>query len=132
MILLVTVLLMTMWAVPDNPGCTQPPSLVEGKMEKVGKTYRFDYGGLVLSVRYLSDHRLAWEQIQGPEAGLQAEEEYGFAEIRPALYFIWWQEKDTSVVTQVVDFEKGRVHTTWISPEKTVQSFQGTVRPGNS
>ncbi len=96
-------------------------------MEKVGKAYLFDYGDFVVSVRYLSDRRLAWEQIKGPEVGVKAEEEYGFAAIRPAVYFVWWQEKDTSVVTQVVDFEKGRVHTTWISPEKKVASFQGTV-----
>ncbi len=103
-------------------------ALVEARMEKVGKTFLYDYGDVVVSVRYLSDRRLAWEQIKGPEAGLKAEEEYGFAAIRPDVYFNWWQEKDSSVVTQVVDFEKGRVHTTWISAEKNVVSFEGTVK----
>lgn len=110
-----------------NPETARNESTVEVKMEKVGQGYLFDYGDLVISVRYLSDRRLTWEQIKGPEVGLKAEEEYRFAVIRPGLYFIWWQENDTSVVTQVVDFEKGRVHTTWISAEKTVSSFQGTV-----
>lgn len=96
-------------------------------MDKVGKAYLFDYGEMVVSVRYLSDRRLAWEQIKGPQAGLRGEERYRFAAIRGDLYFIWWQEKDMSVVTQVVDFERGRVHTTWISSEKDVASFQGTV-----
>jgi hypothetical protein len=31
-------------------------------------------------------------------------------------------------VTQVVDFEMGRVFTTWISPDRQVASFQGTAR----
>ncbi|MCI0409529.1 MAG: hypothetical protein L0191_13375, partial [Acidobacteria bacterium] len=48
---------------------------------------------------------------------------------RPGLYFIWWQEKDTSVISQVVDFEKGLVHTTWISPDKKVAAFQGAIKP---
>ena len=98
-------------------------------MEHVGKAYFFDYGELVIRVRYLSDRRLAWEQVKGPEVGLRAEEEYGSAAIRPKVYFLWWQEKDTSVVSQVVDFENGVVHTTWTSPDKKLAAFQGTLRP---
>jgi hypothetical protein len=97
-------------------------------MEHVGKTFLFEYDDLLLRVEYLSDRRLAWEQLEGPEAGQKSEEEYGFALIRPGIYFIWWQEKDTSVVTQVVDFGEGSVFTTWISPKKQIASFQGTVR----
>ena len=104
----------------------RPEATVE-KMDKVGQAFLFDYGELVIGVRYLSDRKLAWEQIKGPEAGLKAEEEYRFAVIRPAVYFIWWQEHDTSVVTQVVDFEKGRVHTTWISSDRKVASFNGKI-----
>ena len=95
--------------------------------DHVGKTFLFDYGAMQIRVRYVSDRKLAWEQTKGPEAGLKAEEEYGFAAIRPGVCFVWWQEKDTSVVTQVVDFEKGVVHTTWLSPEKELSSFRGTV-----
>jgi hypothetical protein len=97
-------------------------------MERIGRSYVFDYGDLVIRVRYLSDRKLAWEQIEGPEVGQKAEEDYGFAAIRPGLSFIWWQERDTSIVTQVVDFEQGRVFTIWVSPEREIASFQGTVR----
>ena len=38
-------------------------------------------------------------------------------------------EVNTSVVSQVVDFEKQVVHTTWTSPEKNLAAFQGTLRP---
>ena len=40
-----------------------------------------------------------------------------------------WQEKDLGIVTQVVDFGKGLVHTTWTSPERKLASFQGRVKP---
>jgi hypothetical protein len=112
----------------DTPPARTTPA-GEVTMENVGKSYLFDYGDLVIGVRYASDRRLTWEQIQGPQAGLKGEETYEATLIRPGVYFIWWQEKDTSVVAQVVDFEKGRVHTTWISPEKKVAAFQGAVRP---
>jgi len=98
-------------------------------MQHIGRSFLFDYGEFVVSVRYLSDRKLEWEQIKGPVAGLKAEEEYGFAEVRPDVYFVWWQEKDTSIVTQVVDFARSVVHTTWISPDKKIAAFQGTVKP---
>ena len=96
-------------------------------MECVGKTFLIDYGELLIRVRYVSDTTLAWEQLKGPTVGLKAEEHYGFALVRPKLYFVWWQEKDTSVVTQVIDLEKRVVHTTWTSPDKKLSAFQGTI-----
>lgn len=32
-------------------------------------------------------------------------------------------------MTQVVDFEKKVVHTTWTSPEKKLAAFQGKITP---
>lgn len=101
----------------------------EVKMDQVGKAFLFDYGQLVIEVKYLSADKLQWEQVKGPEVGSKAVESYGFAAVRPGVYFVWWQEKDTSVVTQVVDFEKRRVHTTWTSPDKKLSAFEGTLKP---
>jgi hypothetical protein len=100
----------------------------EVKMDYVGKSFLFDYGDMVIRVEYVSSATLRWEQVKGPAAGLKGEETYGFSVVRPQVLFIWWQEKDTSIVTQVVDFERGRVHTTWTSPEKKLAAFQGAVR----
>jgi hypothetical protein len=101
----------------------------EVAMEQVGKTFLFDYGQLVIEVKYLSADTVQWEQVKGPQAGTKGTETYGFSALRPGLVFFWWQEKDTGVVTQVVDFEKGRVHTTWTSPDKKLGAFSGTVKP---
>jgi hypothetical protein len=101
-------------------------------MEQVGKTFLFDYGELLIQVRYLSASKLEWKQIQGPAVGLKAEEEYGFAVVRPGVYFIWWQEADTSVVTQVADFEKRVVHTMWTSPDRKLAAFHGTIQSKES
>ena len=83
----------------------------------------------MIRVRYASDRNLEWEQVKGPQAGLKGQEDYASSAIRPGVHFFWWQEKDTSIVTQVVDFEKNMVHTTWSSPEKKRAAFQGRIRP---
>jgi hypothetical protein len=100
-------------------------------MARIGGTFLFDYGRLAIKVTYVSATRLAWEQVRGPEVGSKAEEEYGAAAIRPDVDFLWWQEKDASVVSQVVDLEKGVVHTTWVSPERKLAAFSGKVKPAD-
>ena len=96
-------------------------------MNYLGRSYTIDYGQLVIEVRYVSNTRLQWHQVKGPQAGLKGEEEYGASQVRPAIHFFWWQEKDTSIVTQVIDFEKGTVHTTWMSKDKKLSAFQGKI-----
>ena len=104
------------------------PAPAGGRMGYVGRSFHFDYGEMVIRVLYQSEARLEWEQIEGPQAGFKAEEQYGHVPVREGIVFFWWQEKDTSVVTQVVDFEKASVYTTWISPDKKLAGFQGKVR----
>jgi hypothetical protein len=96
---------------------------------RIGGTFLFDYGRIAIRVKYVSPTRLAWEQVRGPEVGSKAEEEYGSAAIRPGVDFLWWQEKDSAVVSQVVDLGKGVVHTTWVSPDGKLSAFEGKVRP---
>jgi hypothetical protein len=98
-------------------------------MPHVGRSFLFDYGEMVIRVRYATESLLEWEQVEGPQAGTKAEERYGAAVIRDDVVFFWWQEKDSSVVTQVVDFTKASVNTTWTSPDKELSAFQGIVRP---
>ena len=64
-----------------------------------------------------------------PQPGRKAQEQYGHSGVRGDIVFFWWQEKDQSVVTQVVDFGQGVVHTTWTSPDRKLTSFRGKVKP---
>ena len=106
-------------------GCSHDHA--EVTMEHVGRQFMFDYGDMVIRVNYLSDSRLQWEQTRGPEAGMKAEEEYGYAAVREDVIFLWWQEKDSAVVTQVVDFTKEAVYTTWTAPGQPPAAFRGKV-----
>lgn len=103
-------------------------SVIEVSMHHVGQAFLFDYGDLVIRVRYLSESRLEWEQMKGPQAGLKAEERYSHAAVREDVIHFWWQEKDSSVVSQVVDFAKGAVFTTWTSADRKLPGFQGKVK----
>jgi hypothetical protein len=71
-----------------------PAVVAADAIAHLGKSYLFDYGDVVIRVRYLSASR--------------------------AL----------GVVTQVVDFGKGVVHTTWTSPGRKLTGFQGKVKAG--
>jgi hypothetical protein len=99
-----------------------------GTVAHIGKSFLFDYGELVVRMRYVTDTRLEWEQIKGPQVGLKAEREYGHSVVRSDIVFFWWEEKDLAIVTQVVDFGKGSVHTTWISSDRKAAGFQGEVK----
>jgi MoaF-like len=102
------------------------PTSGESMMLK-GKTYLFDYGDFQVRVQYLSDSNFRWKQIKGPAAGSSAEEKFHAVEIRPNVYFISWQEKDSSIINQVADFERQKVYTAWISPEKKMLHLEGKI-----
>ncbi|MGH9815765.1 MAG: MoaF-related domain-containing protein [Candidatus Acidiferrales bacterium] len=97
-------------------------------MKHVGKTFLFEFEPFAVKAHYVSETKMRWEQTRGPAAGSHDEEEYHCVEVRPDVLFLSWQEKNTSVVAQVVDFAKGVVHTTYVSPEKQVYRLQGTVQ----
>ena len=97
-------------------------------MQLAGRSYFFDYGNLLVRVHYRSDTVLAWEQVEGPEPGKKGEEQYSHAEIRDDIVFFWWKEPH-GILTQVVDFKAGTVHTTWTSPDGTLAGFHGKVHP---
>jgi hypothetical protein len=107
--------------------CTigQRADAADSALAHVGKSFLFDYGDFVVRVRYLSGTRLEWERVKGPQVGLKGEEEYGHSVVRDDVVFIWWQEKDLGIVTQVVDFGKGSVHTTWTSPREKTDGLSG-------
>lgn len=111
----------------DGKGAALPRSFFFMK-EQVGRTFVFNYGELVVKVRYLSDSRLRWEQLKGPSPGLKGEEKYSSVPIRPHVYLLWWQEPDKSVIAQVVDFETWKVHTVWVSPQVAPQHFSGNIQ----
>lgn len=98
------------------------------KMKHVGETFVFDFPQFTVKVHYISETTMRWEQTRGAAAGSHDEEEYHVVEVCPDVLLLSWQERNTSVVSQVVDFGRGTVYTTYVSPEKEIFRLQGTVR----
>jgi hypothetical protein len=107
---------------------TATESIGTGKSLPCGKSYLFDYGDFQIRVTYKSNSTLQWEQIKGPMQGTSAEEKLHAVTIRPNVYFISWQEKDLSIVNQVADFERQKVYTAWISPDRKLIHLEGTIQ----
>ncbi len=81
----------------------QSPSLI-------GKTVEYRYGESVYHVTFDSDSTIHWEAVAGEETGTKENETYVAEWIAPQKLFISWGEANGIGVSQVLNFEKGRVH----------------------
>jgi len=88
--------------------CTAPKS--EQPINLIGKTIEYRYGESVYHVTIDSDSTLHWEAMAGDEKGVKANETYVAEFISPHQYFITWGEVNGIGVSQILDFEKGKVY----------------------
>ncbi|MDO5625861.1 MAG: MoaF C-terminal domain-containing protein [Pseudomonadota bacterium] len=92
--------------------------------------FRYDYdGGTSYEVRFDSATALHWHCVAGDEKGRQASETCDRVPLRDAQDLLSWTEADGLSVTQVVDWQAGRVNTVLSLPaggERVV--LQGRVR----
>jgi phenolic acid decarboxylase len=87
----------------STPKPAQPISLV-------GKTIEYRYDESVYHVTIDTDSTLHWEAVAGDEKGVKANETYVAEFVAPQKYFITWGEENGIGVSQILDFEKGKVY----------------------
>lgn len=87
----------------QTPAVQSPPSLV-------GKTVEYRYGESVYYVTFDCDSTLHWEAMAGDEIGTRENETYVAEWIEPQKLFITWGEANGIGVSQVLDFNQGKVH----------------------
>lgn len=75
----------------------------------ISKTLEYDYGESVYHLTFESDSTLHWTAVRGSEKGLQGREIYRANWISKDKLFITWGEENGTGVSQVLDFEKGKV-----------------------
>lgn len=80
------------------------------KMTLVGKTIEYQYGESKYHVRFDSDSTLHWVAVAGDEIGANEDEIYFSEWVDPHLLFITWGEANGIGVSQILDFEKGKVY----------------------
>ena len=84
-----------------------------------GKTIDVNYEtGYHFEIRYLSDHELQWKALAKTAEGAPAveKEPYSSYEISAGIYMVNWIEESGLVVSQVADFNLGKVYAfmTWL------------------
>lgn len=88
--------------------CAAPKT--DQPMSLVGKTIEYRYGESVYHVTIDSDSTLYWEAVAGDEKGVKANETYVAEFVAPQQYFITWGEENGIGVSQILDFENGKVY----------------------
>jgi hypothetical protein len=88
--------------------CTTPSN--ESSINLIGKTVEYRYGEDVYHVSFDSDSTLHWAAVAGDETGVMENETYVAEWIEPRKLFITWGEANGIGVSQILDFEKGKVH----------------------
>jgi hypothetical protein len=76
----------------------------------IGKTVEYRYGEDVYHVTFDSDSTLRWEAVAGNETGAKENETYVAEWIEVRKLFITWGEANGIGVSQVLDFQKGKVY----------------------
>lgn len=105
--------------------CTTPGQ--EKPLNLIGKTIEYRYGESVYHVTLDSDSTLHWEAIAGDEKGFKANETYVAEFISPQKFFITWGEESGIGVSQVLDFEKGKVFNHLLR-ERVASKGDGQIR----
>jgi len=76
----------------------------------IGQTLEYRYGESIYHVTFDSDSTLHWEAVAGDEKGAKENETYVAEWIESQKLFITWGEANGIGVSQILDFEKGKVY----------------------
>ncbi len=78
--------------------------------ELIGSTLVYQYDENIYYLTFDSDSTLHWEAITGDEKGLKANERYIAEWVDDQKLFITWGEESGTGVSQVLDFQIGKVY----------------------
>ena len=100
--------------------CTSQTENAQIKQEKSivdinGKTIEYRYGESIYHLTVDTDSTLHWEAMSGGEKGVTGDEKYIMDRLPNGEIFITWGEENGTGVSQVLDFENGKVfnHLSW-------------------
>ena len=88
--------------------CAAP--VQEKPLDLIGKTIEYRYGESVYHVTIDIDTKLHWEAVTGDETGVKGNETYVGEFVESQKFFITWGEENGVGVSQILDFENGKVY----------------------
>ena len=93
----------------------------------IGKTIEYTYGESVYHVIIDTDSTMHWKAVAGDEKGVEENEHYKIEEIGTNQLFITWGEANGIGVSQVLDFNQGKVYNHLLRG-RDVSIGQGDIR----
>ena len=96
------------------------------QVQLVGQTFELDFGDLAYRNTFESDTRLTFEVVRGGVGDAQTVD-LTTVGIRPNVFFQFWQEKDRTTVSRLLDLGTGVVHGNITLPDGTFLTLRGKV-----
>lgn len=93
----------------------------------IGKTIEYTYGESVYHVVFDTDSTMHWQAMAGDEKGANENEVYFMESIGENKIFITWDEANGIGVSQVLDFNKGKVYNHLLK-DRNISNIQGSIR----
>lgn len=93
----------------------------------IGKTIEYTYGESVYHVTLDTDSTMHWEAVAGDEKGAREKETYFMESVGDNKIFISWDEANGTGVSQILDFNEGKVYNHLLQDRK-LQNGHGTIR----
>lgn len=93
----------------------------------IGKTIEYKYGEAIYHVTLDTDSTMHWEAMAGDEKGTSEKESYFMEPIGCNKIFISWDEASGIGVSQVLDFNEGKVYNHLLQDRK-LQNGYGEIR----
>ena len=93
----------------------------------IGRTIEYRYGESVYHVTLDTDSTMHWEAMAGDEKGIFERETYFMEAIGDNKIFITWDEANGIGVSQVLDFNQGKVYNHLLQDRK-LRNGHGEIR----
>ena len=111
-------------------GCTGAEKKVDDEVmpeDLIGRTIEYRYGESVYHVTLDTDSTMHWEAMAGEEKGAFERETYFMESVGGNRIFITWDEANGIGVSQVLDFNQGKVYNHLLQDRK-LRNGHGEIR----
>ncbi|PWS26143.1 hypothetical protein DHW03_15215 [Pedobacter yonginense] len=100
-------------------------------MEIIFKNVAVDFGDLKMMLHFKSDTVLAITVTEINTQSINITEIIDIKIVvqRPMLLLLFWNDAIGNIITQIHDYEKGVIHSNWISTSGVLITLTGSLKP---
>lgn len=91
-----------------------------------GKKYIADFGDNAYEMFYHVSNKLTYRELHGLDNPRTVE--IDVIKLRDNLFLINWQQEDSTIVSQIVDFDYKTIYSVILSPDKELTKLNGSLR----